>query len=64
MLAMVLILLSKVGYLHFTGMSEGATRIVADLTDDSDFEPIAAGSWERARVMETASRAEDAAGAL
>jgi hypothetical protein len=43
MLAMVLILLSKVGYLHFTGMNEGATRIVADLTDDSDFEPIAAG---------------------
>jgi hypothetical protein len=30
-LALVLIL-SGVGYLHFTGMSEGARRIIADLT--------------------------------
>jgi hypothetical protein len=44
------------GYLYFTGMSEGARRISADLTCDSDFEPIAAGGWERAGVMETSSR--------
>ncbi len=43
MLAMVLILLSKVGYLHFTSMNERARRIVANLTCDSDFESIAAG---------------------
>jgi hypothetical protein len=43
-LALVLIL-SGVGYLHFTDMSEGARRISADMICDSDFEPIAAGSW-------------------
>jgi hypothetical protein len=44
------------GYLYFKGMSEGARRTSADLTCDSDFEPIAAGGWERAGVMEMSSR--------
>ncbi len=49
--------------MHFTGMSEGVRTISADITCDSDFEPIAAaGSWERARVMEASS--EDTARAL
>jgi hypothetical protein len=41
-LALVLIL-SGVGYLQITVMSERARRIIADLTCDSNFEPIAAG---------------------
>jgi len=35
---------------------EGARRISADIICDFGFEPIATGSWEAARVMETPSR--------
>src|SRR5215207_1000332 len=54
-LALVLIR-SGVGHLCFTGMSEGARRMVGELICDSDLELIAVGSWERVRVMEAPSR--------
>jgi hypothetical protein len=47
---------SGADYLRFEGKDKGAKRVVATLICDADVESIAAGSWERAGVMETSSR--------